>query len=61
MGYSVGPEDETVTDEIVVEDAMSSLRLFFARFPAYRKSDLYLTGHGYAAVYIAKLAKQIIE
>lgn len=40
---------------------MLSLRLFFARFPAYRKNDLYLSGHGYAAVYNVKLAKYIIE
>lgn len=38
-----------------------SLRLFFARFPAYRKNDLYLTGHGYAAVYNVKISKYIIE
>jgi serine carboxypeptidase-like clade 2 len=35
--------------------------LFFVRFPSYRKSELYLTGHGYAAVYNIKLAKEIIE
>lgn len=35
--------------------------MFLARFPSYRKNDLYLTGHGYAAVYIANMAKAIIE
>ena len=60
VGYSVGPEEEVIKDEDVVEDIMLSLRLFYARFPSYRKNDLYLTGHGYAAVYNVKLSKQII-
>jgi serine carboxypeptidase-like clade II len=46
---------------MVIHDAMASLRIFFARFPTYRKNDLYLSGHGYAAVYQAKLAKAIID
>jgi serine carboxypeptidase-like clade 2 len=40
---------------------MSTISLFLARFPSYRKNDMYLTGHGYAAVYITYTAKLIIE
>lgn len=61
MGYSVGPTDETITDEIMTNDAILSLRMFFARFPAYKKNDLYLAGHGYASVYITNIAKAIVE
>ncbi len=40
---------------------MVALRMFLARFPSYKKNDLYLTGHGYAGVYIANIAKAILE
>jgi carboxypeptidase C (cathepsin A) len=61
VGYSQGPEDEPITDDIVIEDAMTSLRLFYARFPAYRKNDLFLAGHGYGGVFVTKLAQAIVE
>jgi carboxypeptidase C (cathepsin A) len=28
-----------------------------SRFPRLKKNDLYLSGHGYAGVYITKVAK----
>lgn len=61
VGFSIGPEDEIITDEIVVRDTINALRLFYARFPAYKKNELYFAGHGYASVYIANIAKGIIE
>lgn len=35
--------------------------MFLARFPRYKKSDIYLTGHGYGAVFISYLAHSILE
>jgi carboxypeptidase C (cathepsin A) len=40
---------------------MNALRLFYSRFPTYRKNDLYLSAHGYGAVNAAYIAKQIID
>jgi serine carboxypeptidase-like clade 2 len=59
-GFSEGP-DEAINDESYTTDFMYSMREFFNRFPAYKKNDLYLTGHGYGAVNVAYIAKQIIE
>ena len=61
VGYSVGPDDKAITNEDLTQDAMSCLRLFFDRFPAYKKNDLFLSGHGYAAVFIANIAQAIVE
>jgi len=38
-----------------------ALNLFLARFPSYKKNELYLTGHGYGAVFITFLSHLIIE
>lgn len=59
-GYSTGPDDKIIDDESFTNETMSSLRLFFARFPAYKKNDMFLTGHGYGAVHVAYVAKRII-
>jgi len=40
---------------------MNALRMFFARHSSYRKNDLFLTGHGYASVYVTYMARAIIE
>ncbi len=40
---------------------MAAIRLFFARFPSYKKNEFYLTGHGYGGVFAAYLAKEIIR
>lgn len=61
VGYSEGDDQKVITDEELTQDALASLRMFLARFPRYRKSELYLTGHGYAAVYIANIAKAMID
>ena len=61
VGFSIGQMESVIKDEDVVEDIMLALRLFYSRFPTYRKNELYLTGHGYAAVYIVKTSRQIIE
>lgn len=42
-------------------DATAGLRAFYARFPSYKKNDVYLTGHGYGATQIAYVAKLIID
>ena len=60
-GYSTGPDDKTINDDIFTDETMTSLRFFFARFPAYKKNDMFLTGHGYGAVHVAYVAKRIIE
>jgi carboxypeptidase C (cathepsin A) len=60
-GFSEGYDEGSYTDETFTKDAIYSLREFFNRFPSYKKNDLYLTGHGYGAVHVAYLAKQIIE
>jgi len=37
------------------------LNIFLARFPSFKKNELYLTGHGYASVFISYLSKKIID
>ena len=59
VGFSTGP-DEAINDESVAKETVTALNLFLARFPAFRKSDLYFSGHGYAAVFIAYTAKATI-
>ena len=44
-----------------MDEAYVALKQFYNRFPRLRSVDLYLTGHAYAAVYQAYLAKRIIE
>lgn len=60
-GFSLGPEDKIISDEVFTDETMSALRLFFARFPSYKKNEMYLTGHGYGGVHVAYVAKRIIE
>jgi carboxypeptidase C (cathepsin A) len=38
VGFSDGPEDETITDESFTKDAIYTLRQFFARFPTFKKN-----------------------
>ncbi len=59
-GFSEG-SNKTITDESFAVDASAGIRAFYARFPSYKKNDVYLTGHGYGAVQIAYLSKQIID
>lgn len=44
-----------------MNDAFYTLRSFYDRFSSYKGRDLYLTGHAYAAVFQAYLAKRIIQ
>jgi carboxypeptidase C (cathepsin A) len=60
VGFSEGPEDKIITDDVFTKDAINTLRLFFARFPSYKKNDLFLSGHGYGAVHVTYLAKAIV-
>ena len=50
-----------MTDQIFAVDALASIRMFLARFPKFKKNELYLTGHGYAGVYVTYLSRQIIN
>jgi len=35
--------------------------MFLARFPSYKKNLVYLSGHGYAGVYVTYLSREIIH
>ena len=62
VGFSETDDKETtITDAIFAKDALYAMGLFYSRFPALKKSELYLSGHGYAAVYIGYLAQLINE
>lgn len=60
-GFSDINFKEDITDDTYTTDAVNSIRSFFARFPSFKKNDLYLTGHGFGGVHAAYLAKRMIE
>lgn len=62
-GFSYGGSSKIdhITDDTFTTEFMYVIRMFFERFPAYKKCDFYLSGHGYGAVHVAYIAKQIIE
>ena len=45
-----------MTDDIFVQEAVEALTTFYARFQKFKKNELYLTGHAYAAVFVTHLA-----
>lgn len=49
-----------ITDESVAKDTITALSMFLSRFPKYKKNEIYLTGHGYGAVFISYLAHSIL-
>ncbi len=40
---------------------MTAIELFLHRFPQLQKLPFYISGHGYASVYITNLAQAIIK
>jgi carboxypeptidase C (cathepsin A) len=62
VGFSTSSnETSPVTDPVFVEEAVAALTAFYARFQKMKKNELYLTGHGYAAVFVTHFAKQILD
>lgn len=59
VGYSIGPAN--ASDDSVKADNLQAILTFYAKFPALRSQELYLSGESYAGIYVPYLALAIHE
>ena len=48
------------TDDTAAVDNLHALEVFYAKFPEYKKNDLFITGESYAGVYVPTFAEAIV-
>lgn len=63
VGFSIGTSkaDLTANDTTTARDNLLAMRLFFLKFPGFKKNDFYITGESYAGIYIPTLARAILD
>ncbi|XP_028766238.1 serine carboxypeptidase-like 45 [Neltuma alba] len=62
VGFSYAKDGSyTVDDNETARDNLMFLKLWFNKFPQYRRRDFFLTGESYAGHYVPQLAKLMID
>ena len=61
VGWSVAEntEDNSFNDMVQSRDAMTALLAWYAKFPEYKKHDLFVSGESYGGIYVPYLTYQI--
>ncbi len=63
VGFSYGKtaDDLIANDTTTARDNLVAMRMFFDKFPQFRRNDFYISGESYAGIYIPTLAKAILD
>lgn len=63
VGFSIGKSksDLIANDTTTAHENLLALKLFFIKFPSFKKNDFYITGESYAGIYIPTLARAVLD